>query len=64
MRMAAAKTEPERRRTRTSIRSYVVQAGSVVAPWKMRFYEDLNLPQLDRSETKRSRCQANEAERT
>jgi integrase len=47
MRMAAAKTEPERRRTRTSIRSYVVQARSIVAPRKMRFYEDLDLPQLD-----------------
>jgi integrase len=46
MRMAAAKSEPDRHRTRASIRSYVVQARSVVAPRKMRFYEDLNLPDL------------------
>jgi len=45
-RMADAKTEPERRRARTSIRSYVVQARSLVAPRKMRFYEHLNLPDL------------------
>ena len=44
--MAAAKTEPERRRARTSIRSYVVQARSLVAPRKMRFYDDLHLPDL------------------
>jgi hypothetical protein len=37
IRMAAARSEPERRRTRTSIRSYIVQARSVVAPRKMRF---------------------------
>jgi len=47
IRMAAAKTEPERHRARASIRSYVVQARSVVAPRKMRFYEELNLPELD-----------------
>jgi integrase len=46
IRMAGAKTEPDRRRARASIRSYVVQAKSVVAPRKMRFYEDLNLPDL------------------
>jgi integrase len=46
IRMAAAKSEPERRRTRTSIRSYIVQARSVVAPRKMRFYDDLTLPDL------------------
>jgi len=45
-RLAAVKTEPERRRTRTSIRSYVVQARSIVAPRKMRFYDDLTLPDL------------------
>lgn len=45
-RMADAKTEPERRRVRTSVRSYVVQARSLVAPRKMRFYENLNLPDL------------------
>jgi integrase len=47
IRMAAAKSEPDRHRTRASIRSYVVQARSVVAPRKMRFYEDLNLPDLN-----------------
>jgi integrase len=46
-RIAAVKTEPERRRARASIRSYVVQAKSVVAPRKMRFYEHLNLPDLN-----------------
>ena len=46
IRMAAAKSEPERRRTRTSIRSYIVQARSVVAPRKMRFYDELTLPDL------------------
>jgi integrase len=46
IRMAAARSEPERRRTRTSIRSYIVQARSVVAPRKMRFYDDLTLPDL------------------
>jgi integrase len=46
VRLAAVKTEPERRRTRTSIRSYVVQARSIVAPRKMRFYDDLTLPNL------------------
>ena len=46
IRMAAVKNEAERRRTRTSIRSYVVQARSVVAPRKMRFYDDLTLPDL------------------
>src|SRR5262245_55632355 len=43
IRMAAAKTEPERHRARASIRSYVVQARSVVAQRKMRFYDELNL---------------------
>lgn len=47
IRLAAAKTEPERRRTRISIRSYVVQARSIVAPRKMRFYDGLNLPDLN-----------------
>ena len=46
IRMTAAKTQAERQRARASIRSYVVQARSVVAPRKMRFYEDLNLPDL------------------
>jgi integrase len=46
IRIATVKTEPEQRRARASIRSYVVQAKSVVAPRKMRFYEDLNLPDL------------------
>ena len=45
-RIADAKTEPARRRARTSIRSYVVQARSLIAPRKMRFYENLNLPDL------------------
>jgi hypothetical protein len=45
-RMVDAKTEPARRRTRASIRSYVVQARSLVAPRKMRFYENINLPDL------------------
>ena len=47
LRMAAARTEPDRRRTRASIRSYVVQARSIVAPGKMRFYDDLTLPDLN-----------------
>ncbi len=47
IKMAAAKTEPERRRARASIRSYVVQGRSVVASRKMRFYEELNLPDLN-----------------
>jgi integrase len=47
IRMADVKTEPARRRARASIRSYVVQARSAVAPRKMRFYEDINLPNLD-----------------
>jgi integrase len=47
IRIAEAKTEPARRRARASIRSYVVQARSVVAPRKMRFYEEINLPNLD-----------------
>src|SRR5262249_4905456 len=47
IRMAAAKTEPERHRARASVRSYVVQARSVVAPRKMRFYEELNLTELN-----------------
>src|SRR5207247_9822298 len=47
IRMAAARTEPERHRTRASIRSYVVQARSVVAPRKMRLYEELTLPELN-----------------
>jgi hypothetical protein len=46
IRMAAAKSEPERRRTRASIRSYVVQARSILAPRKMRFYDGLTLPNL------------------
>ena len=46
IRMTAAKTEPARRRARASIRSYVVQARSLVAPRKMRFYENLDLPDL------------------
>lgn len=46
IRLAAVKTEPERRRTRTSIRSYVVQARSIIAPRKMRFYDDLTLSDL------------------
>ena len=45
--MIDAKTEPARRRARASIRSYVVQARSLVAKRKMRFYEDINLPNLD-----------------
>ena len=53
IRLAAAKTEPERRRTRISIRSYVVQARSIVAPRKMRFYDDLNLPDLNSFRTER-----------
>src|SRR4030095_9680461 len=44
--IATAKTDTERRRARASIRSCVVQAKSVVAPRKIRFYEDLNLPDL------------------
>src|SRR5215470_11807244 len=47
LRIAAVKTELERHRARASIRSYVVQARSVVAPRKMRFYEGLNLPELN-----------------
>jgi hypothetical protein len=46
IRMLDAKTEPARRRTRASIRSYVVQARSLLAPRKMRFYETINLPEL------------------
>jgi hypothetical protein len=46
IRMLDAKTEPARRRTRASIRSYVVQARSLLAPRKMRFYETINLPDL------------------
>ena len=46
IRMAAVKSELERRRTRASVRSYVVQARSIVAPRKMRFYDDLILPDL------------------
>ena len=45
-RMAGAKTEAARRRARSSIRSYVVQARSLVAPRKMRFYEGSHLPDL------------------
>jgi len=45
--MRDAKTEPTRRRARATIRSYVVQARSLVAKGKMRFYEDINLPNLD-----------------
>jgi hypothetical protein len=47
IKISGAKTESARRRTRASIRSYVVQARSLVAPRKMRFYEDINLPDLD-----------------
>ena len=47
IRLTSAKTEPERRRTRASVRSYVVQARSLVAPRKMRFYQDLRLPDLE-----------------
>jgi integrase len=47
IKISGAKTEPDRRRTRASIRSYVVQARSPVAKRKMRFYEDINLPDLD-----------------
>jgi len=47
IRMTAVTTQAERQRARASIRSYVVQARSVVAPRKMRFYEDLNLPDLN-----------------
>jgi len=46
IRIGDAKTEPARRRARASIRSYVVQARSLAAPRKMRFYENLNLPDL------------------
>jgi site-specific recombinase XerC len=45
-RMAGGKTEIARRRARSSIRSYVVQARSLVAPRKMRFYEGVHLPDL------------------
>jgi integrase len=45
-RLANARTETERRRARSSVRSYVVQARSLVAPRKMHFYEGLNLPDL------------------
>ena len=47
IRMRGANTEPARRRARATIRSYVVQARSLVAKGKMRFYEDINLPNLD-----------------
>ena len=47
LRRTTATTESARRHARASIRSYVVQARSVVAPRKMRFYEDVNLPDLD-----------------
>jgi integrase len=47
IRIADAKTELGRRRTRASIRSYIVQARSLVALRKMRFYEDMNIPDLD-----------------
>jgi integrase len=46
VRMDDAKTDPARRRARASIRSYVVQGRSLVAPRKMRFYENINLPDL------------------
>ena len=46
IRLGAVRSEPERRRARASIRSYVVQARSIVAPRKMRFYDDLTLPDL------------------
>jgi integrase len=45
-RMIHAKTEAARRRARASVRSYVVQARSLVAPRKMRFYETISLPDL------------------
>jgi len=54
IKMADAKTEPERHRARASIRSYVVQGRSVVAPRKMRFYEELNLPDLSGFRNERS----------
>jgi integrase len=47
MRIRDVKPEPARRRARASIRSYVVQARSVVAKRKMRFYEDINFPNVD-----------------
>ncbi len=53
IRMAEAKTEAARRRTRSSIRSYVVQARSLIAPRKMHFYEGLNLPDLSRFRTEK-----------
>src|SRR4029077_3441527 len=46
IRMDDAKIEPARRWARASIRSYVVQGRSLVAPRKMRFYEGMNLPDL------------------
>jgi integrase len=46
IRMVDAKSEPARRRARASVRSYVVQARSLVAPRKMRFYETIGLPDL------------------
>jgi hypothetical protein len=42
-RLSSAKTEMARRRVRSSIRSYIVQARSLVAPRKMHFYDGLNL---------------------
>jgi hypothetical protein len=46
IRIADVKTESARHRARASIRSYVVQARSLVAPRKMRFYETISLPDL------------------
>lgn len=46
VRITGAETESARRRVRTSVRSYVVQARSLVALRKMHFYEDLSLPDL------------------
>jgi hypothetical protein len=48
-RLSSAKTETARRRVRSSIRSYIVQARSLVAPRKMHFYNGLNLPDLSRN---------------
>jgi hypothetical protein len=44
--MAGVKSEPEGRRARASVRSYVVQARSILALGEMRFYGDLALPDL------------------
>ena len=47
LRMTGRMTDVSRRQARASIRSYVVQARSLVAPRKMRFYEGINLPDLE-----------------